>query len=96
MMRLVLASGPTALLCVVILGMLSACAAAPPLPIISASSFTLKIAQAPTLDTQGRAVYGPGQCYVFLRQYPTCLLHEIRHCIEGNWHEEALNDDDCY
>jgi len=42
------------------------------------------------LDLGGQRV-----CVVNLRQYPVCLLHEIRHCIEGNWHDEKPNSEDC-
>jgi hypothetical protein len=42
------------------------------------------------LDFGGQRV-----CVVNLRQYPVCLLHEIRHCIEGNWHDEKPNSEDC-
>ena len=35
-------------------------------------------------------------CVVNLREYPKCLLHEIRHCIEGEWHpRDTPNDEDC-
>lgn len=34
-------------------------------------------------------------CIVQLRRYPRCLQHEMRHCIEGNWHGDAPNDEDC-
>lgn len=27
------------------------------------------------------------KCVIYLRQYPKCLSHEVRHCYEGNWHE---------
>jgi hypothetical protein len=35
-------------------------------------------------------------CVVNLREYPRCLLHEIRHCIEGDWHDPQIpNSEDC-
>ena len=34
-------------------------------------------------------------CVVALKDYPRCLLHEIRHCIEGKWHGDEPNGDDC-
>jgi hypothetical protein len=35
-------------------------------------------------------------CVVNLREYPRCLLHEIRHCIEGDWHDRDIpNAEDC-
>ena len=30
-------------------------------------------------------------------EYPRCLQHEVRHCIEGHWHpEEQDNSEDCF
>lgn len=37
----------------------------------------------------------PYACHVILRQYPVCLLHEMRHCFEGNWHEGRESEEDC-
>jgi len=35
-------------------------------------------------------------CVINLRKYPRCLLHEVRHCIEGDWHDpDVPNDEDC-
>ena len=34
-------------------------------------------------------------CIIALRRYPECLLHEIRHCIEGDWHPRRNSDEDC-
>lgn len=35
-------------------------------------------------------------CDIELQRYPYCLLHEIRHCLEGDWHGNLPNADDCY
>lgn len=35
-------------------------------------------------------------CHIVLKHYPTCLLHELRHCIEGDWHpRDEPNTEDC-
>lgn len=34
-------------------------------------------------------------CVIYLRSYPQCLAHEVRHCFEGNWHEGRHTDEDC-
>lgn len=35
-------------------------------------------------------------CVIYLRKYPQCLQHEVRHCFEGNWHpNEKHNTEDC-
>jgi hypothetical protein len=46
----------------------------------------LKVANLPE-GTLGSARYLPqtNTCIIILKSYPTCLLHEIRHCFEGNW-----------
>ena len=37
------------------------------------------------------------ECRVILREYPICLLHELRHCFEGHWHSPGIdNTEDCY
>ena len=36
------------------------------------------------------------ECHIVLRKYPVCLLHELRHCLEGDWHpRDAPNTEDC-
>ena len=45
----------------------------------------------------GTTTYLPtmNTCVITLRQYPECLLHEIRHCFEGQWHDARPNSEDC-
>lgn len=50
----------------------------------------------PNLPTLGLAEMRPGSCIITLRKYPICLLHEIRHCTEGDWHAGRNSDEDCY
>jgi hypothetical protein len=39
---------------------------------------------------------GQKHCVITLRQYPMCLLHELRHCVEGHWHDpKVANSEDC-
>lgn len=42
-----------------------------------------------------RTTVGDGFCIIELAKYPQCLLHEIRHCFEGNWHEGRETTKDC-
>ncbi len=42
-----------------------------------------------------RTTVGDGFCVIELTKYPRCLLHEIRHCFEGNWHEGRETTKDC-
>ena len=43
------------------------------------------------------ATWGPGWCNIVLTTgtYPGCLLHEMMHCIEGEWHSEQFNSEYC-
>ena len=36
-------------------------------------------------------------CYIHMprNKYPRCLQHEVRHCIEGNWHKGRVSTEDC-
>ena len=46
--------------------------------------------------TKAEAHVKPGECVIRLKRYPQCLLHEIRHCVEGNWHEGRNSTEDCH
>ena len=35
------------------------------------------------------------KCTIYLRKYPECLAHEVRHCYEGNWHEGRKSTEYC-
>ena len=52
----------------------------------------------PNSYQHGLAQWDGQQCWVTLikDQYPMCLQHEVRHCIEGKWHTEKWNNDDCF
>lgn len=45
----------------------------------------------------GTATYLPAinTCVITLQEYPVCLLHEIRHCFEGQWRPGRESDEDC-
>lgn len=40
-------------------------------------------------------IYPDNICIIYLRKYPQCLAHEVRHCYEGNWHEGRHTDEGC-
>ena len=48
-----------------------------------------------TLDVLGRQQTVGGVCFIKLKKYPMCLQHEIRHCIEGNFHAGRKSNEDC-
>lgn len=53
-----------------------------------------------TEEQRGRKIHAEsdiddGICNIRLRNYPHCLLHEIRHCFEGDYHKGEDSDEDC-
>lgn len=54
------------------------------------------IEEDPSLNTLGRQQTVGGVCFIKLKKYPICLQHEVRHCIEGNFHEGKPSDEDCF
>lgn len=46
-------------------------------------------------DNLGYVLIKGNQCAIYLRHYPKCLVHEIRHCYEGNWHEGRDSTEYC-
>ena len=60
------------------------------------TGFQIKVFEAPLLKTDGLARWKKGYCEIYLKKYPICLKHEIRHCIEGDWHDPNIpNGEDC-
>ena len=53
----------------------------------------VEVRQLPTL---GHAAWAKDTCFIALREYPKCLQHEMRHCLEGKWHGDTKNDDNCF
>lgn len=54
------------------------------------------IEQDEDLPTLGRQQTIGGVCFIKLKHYPICLQHEVRHCIEGNFHKGKYSDEDCF
>jgi len=63
---------------------------------IAQDKFRVQLRVVPGLETRGLAVWQEGECQILLREYPECLLHEVRHCIEGDWHPGRETDEDCF
>lgn len=82
--------------------LLTGCAAFDPEPYnLQRNISTITVEVDPMLETLGQATVAGDKCIVVLREYPTCLAHEIRHCLEGSWHPKQSatfpgNDDDCW
>jgi len=65
-------------------------------PSIEKHVFSIVIQEVPTLKNHGTQEWTVGRCVIKLREYPVCLQHEVRHCIEGNWHKGIETTDDCF
>ena len=63
---------------------------------IERKTFVMQIEFDESLQYDGLAEWRDGYCKITLKQYPRCLAHEVRHCIEGHWHDERPNGEDCY
>ena len=74
--------------------LLTGCDSEPP-PQLKYPGFVMTIHVDPALNTLGLAELSPGICKITLREYPTCLLHEVRHCTEGDWHAGRETTEDC-
>lgn len=82
-----------------ILCLLSGCTTIyPSFPDPIRNSVTVTVVENPKLPmgNLGRATLVGSHCYIVLKEYPVCLKHEMRHCLEGAWHGNSSNDDDCY
>jgi hypothetical protein len=63
-----------------------------------ASFKTFIVVEDPELKTDGLAKWDWDKklCVIYLKQYPVCLQHEVRHCLEGHFHGSKKNGDDCF
>ena len=81
------------LLCV----LLTACASFDaPRPVLERTASIINVKIDPALATLGHAQCVGQLCTITLREYPVCLQHEVRHCLEGKWHGATPNNDDCW
>ena len=81
------------LLCVLLTGCTSLGA---PKPTLERTASIINVKIDPTLATLGHAQWVGQLCTITLREYPVCLQHEARHCLEGLWHGDDHNDEDCF
>jgi len=63
-------------------------------------NFRLLLVEQPTnkgKQVAAWSVWDAVTCIVILKksEYPRCLLHEIRHCIEHQWHKNKTTTEDC-
>ena len=78
--------------------MLTGCSAFKPQQTYTLERKTVKVTvvEVRQLPTLGHAAWTKDTCFIALREYPKCLQHEMRHCLEGKWHGDTKNDDDCF
>lgn len=81
------------LLCVLLTGCDSLDA---PMPVLERTASIINVKIDPALPTLGHAQWSGQLCTITLRKYPVCLQHEVRHCLEGKWHGDGHNDEDCF
>lgn len=81
---------------ILLLSALAACADTPPVMVRSGIKIQVyQIASMPPPHLGRYSIVGD-TCYIALREYPACLAHEVRHCLEGDWHGNSESDKDCY
>ena len=79
------------LLCLLLTG-----CAAPQTYTLERKTVKITVVEVKQLPTLGRAAWTGDTCFIALREYPVCLQHEVRHCLEGKWHGDTHNNDDCW
>ena len=67
-----------------------------PRPVLERTASIINVKIDPALPTLGHAQWVGQLCTITLREYPVCLQHEVRHCLEGEWHRATPNNDDCW
>lgn len=68
----------------------------PPAPVLERTASVITVEIDPGLKTLGYARWSGALCTITLRKYPVCLQHEVRHCLEGDWHVGRDTTDDCF
>lgn len=99
MIRYAYYSFACAALCALALVMLSGCSSFDaPKPVLERSTMRITVVESQNLppNVLGNATWHGDWCVITLREYPTCLQHEVRHCLEGNWHYGRDTTEDCY
>lgn len=81
---------------IAVLLVLCGCTAfSPPPPTLQRHTSVITVKINPNLATEGWASWQGGVCTITLRKYPICLAHEVRHCLEGDWHPGSSSGEDC-
>lgn len=66
-------------------------------PVMRDNVMTIVVTEAPDLPkgVLGMAKQSGGMCFIYLRKYPTCIGHEVMHCLSGHWHGTTPNGEYC-
>lgn len=84
--------------CVLALTLLLSGCVADPLPKMARNSAQILVVENPNLPANVLGTYKwfGNMCVIYLREYPTCMAHEVRHCLEGDWHGDRVSNRDCF
>jgi hypothetical protein len=80
---------------VIALILLAGCSQQPSISDVKSSTVSVIVTENKDIKTAGITYYTENTCVIVLKQYPVCLLHEFRHCLEGQWHD-GNSSEDCY
>ena len=67
----------------------------PPKMVRSSTSIIVIESDRLPIGVKGTAIVSGDKCIITLQKYPYCLQHEVRHCLEGNWHQGYNTVEDC-
>lgn len=76
--------------------LLAGCASEATINDVVNRTVNITVIENPLIEPDGLAFIGGDTCTIILKRYPKCLKHEIRHCLEGQWHGENESSEDCY
>lgn len=81
---------------IVLMSLLTGCASGATINDVVNRTVKITVIENPLIEQEGLAFIGGDTCTIILKRYPKCLKHEIRHCLEGQWHGENESSQDCY
>ncbi len=79
-----------------LLVLLAGCSPEPTFKDVANPVVKITISENPMMTEDGLAYMRGDKCEIVLKRYPKCLKHEVRHCLEGQWHGNDDSSVDCY
>lgn len=80
----------------IMLMLIVGCSTEPTFKDVTNPIVNIVISENPLMQQEGLAYINGGECKIVLKRYPKCLKHELRHCLEGDWHGKKDSIVDCY